>query len=475
MMWLLFGLAEVLSLAIGYMLVALTWPDPASENQTIWCQGFLAIGVGLGVSSFTSLGVLVVSGSSHFEGLFITEILLLAILVSLHRFRQQSLQPSLQVPAPHPSSKLLFGLCVLAVSLAVGIFLLRSLENPHGESDAWTFWNLRARLFFRSGEHWRTVFSQGNWSFPTYPQLIPLHVVRVWTYLGRESVAGPIVVALLFTFATLGVMVTGLRLLRGLTQGVLGGILLASTPYFLKHGAAQYADVPLGLYLLATFVLLCLQDRVSPPRYSLLALIGICMGLAAWTKNEGLLFVVSVLLARGGVLLIVRAPRRRYRQEILRFVWGGLPIALLMAYFRIFLAPQHGSASSPEITHLWAMLTDFSRYVVTGKAFLRQLIEPYSLVYSTPIAVLVIYAVLLGLNREHLRNAGVLTSLLALVGMYGGYFLVYITTPHDLTWHLNTSLSRLFLQLWPSTIFVAFMIISTPAERRQQQRWNSKG
>ena len=47
-----------------------------------------------------------------------------------------------------------------------------------------------------------------------------------------------------------------------------------------------------------------------------------------------------------------------------------------------------------------------------------------------------------------------------------GFFFVYILTPHELSWHLDTSLSRLFLQLWPSIVFVACLCLNSPQEFR---------
>jgi hypothetical protein len=44
----------------------------------------------------------------------------------------------------------------------------------------------------------------------------------------------------------------------------------------------------------------------------------------------------------------------------------------------------------------------------------------------------------------------------------GSYFAVYLITPHDLDWHLMTSLNRLLLQLWPTIIFITFMAARTP-------------
>ncbi len=52
-----------------------------------------------------------------------------------------------------------------------------------------------------------------------------------------------------------------LGVLRGKTQAAVGGILLLGTAAFIALSAAEYGDVPLSFYILATLALLCLQDR----------------------------------------------------------------------------------------------------------------------------------------------------------------------------------------------------------------------
>jgi hypothetical protein len=39
-----------------------------------------------------------------------------------------------------------------------------------------------------------------------------------------------------------------------------------------------------------------------------------------------------------------------------------------------------------------------------------------------------------------------------------GYFLVYVTAPVPLNWLLETSLNRVLVQVWPSTLFVIFLM-----------------
>jgi len=43
-----------------------------------------------------------------------------------------------------------------------------------------------------------------------------------------------------------------------------------------------------------------------------------------------------------------------------------------------------------------------------------------------------------------------------------GYYGIYLTTPHDLEWHLATSLDRLIVQLWPMVVFTTFLQLRSP-------------
>jgi hypothetical protein len=39
-----------------------------------------------------------------------------------------------------------------------------------------------------------------------------------------------------------------------------------------------------------------------------------------------------------------------------------------------------------------------------------------------------------------------------------------VITPLDLQWHLATSLGRLYVQLWPSLVFLSLALFRTPEE-----------
>jgi hypothetical protein len=48
--------------------------------------------------------------------------------------------------------------------------------------------------------------------------------------------------------------------------------------------------------------------------------------------------------------------------------------------------------------------------------------------------------------------------------MLGGHALVYLTMSDELPRHLNNSLERLLLQLWPAALFLLFAALRTPEE-----------
>jgi hypothetical protein len=119
-------------------------------------------------------------------------------------------------------------------------------------------------------------------------------VARSWIYTGTETQDVPVGIAALFTFATVGLLTAALSALAGRDKAVLAGIVLLGTTSFIKLGAAQYADMPIAFFFLASIVLACMQDRLP---MSGAVLLGISAALAAWTKNEGLLFFALLLIA----------------------------------------------------------------------------------------------------------------------------------------------------------------------------------
>jgi len=346
-------------------------------------------------------------------------------------------------------------------------FLIRSVLNPHGWEDAWGMWNLKARFIFRGGDNWRNTFSNLlSWTSLDYPLLVPISIVRIWSYLKNDSAITQILVAALFTFSSVALLISSLSVIRSRSTGLLAGLVLMGSPYFLKTGAYQIADVPLGFYILSTVVLLSLKERFdSKSRFLIIA--GAMAGLAGWTKNEGILFLLVVFTVRM-IVIISNRGIKAYLKEFTLFAAGVLPVLAVLLLFKLNLSPTNELFTGQSIGSVWGRLTDFSRYMIIGKSFI---VFFYDKLAKAWLIVLPIYFLLMGKTKQNVNAESIKTSLLSVLFMLGGYFIIYLITPLRLQWHIDTSIWRLFLQLWPTIIFSFFLVVSTPEELFMKKRY----
>jgi hypothetical protein len=249
-------------------------------------------------------------------------------------------------------------------------------------------------------------------------------------------------------------------------------MVLMGTPLFILMGASQFADIPLAFFMLTTFVLLMLQARSPENRPGALILAGLAAGLCAWTKNEGLLFLVTVTVSLFGATVRTGQWRQAARRTFW-FLTGALPVLLIVIYFKTQLSPANDLVAGFGPAAIAAKLTDFGRYAETAEAFFftglsftQGLIDVRVGMHLNPGAVSILlligYLFLAGVRIDERDRPGLIQSAAILGLMLIGYFFVYVLTPLDLGYHLATSLNRLLLQLWPSVIFLCFMIAGVP-------------
>jgi hypothetical protein len=452
-----------LPLLIAMIIICLLWPNSLRSEFSI--KGYLSIGLGLGISSCNFFIWMIAFGSPT-KKIIVTEIFLLIpffiILLFINRrwngnthYEQNSY---LMMKQNH--YRLLLICFTVVLIFALLSFIMYYINRPHGFWDAWAIWNMRARFLFRSGNQYINAFSSlYSWSHPDYPLLLPCNVARIWTYVGYESKFAPILIALLFTFSTVGLMVSSLSQMRSPSQGLLAGMFLLGFSSFVDTGANQGADTPIGYYFLATIILFCLYDQKIKKRLHFVLLAGAMSGFASWTKNEGLLFIIAIIAARF-VVIFPTDSFRSYIKEMIVFLAGVLPIMLIIIYFKTQLAPTNDLISGQSFKATLSRLSDFHRYFIVGKFYLNNFYE----IFKGRIIFFLLYIIFCGFSSNKQFRKGVNTSLFVLFFQLLGYFIVYIITPHEIKWHLNASLNRLFIQLLPSAIFIFFLVGATLEE-----------
>lgn len=247
-------------------------------------------------------------------------------------------------------------------------------------------------------------------------------------------------------------------------QGLLAGLILLTVGSFIERGAGQIADVPIGLYYLTTIITYCIFHFENEKSLHYIFLAGIMAGLSTWTKNEGILFLIIVILTRF-LMRLEHGNLSGFLKELSVFLCGSAPMIILLIFFKIKFAPPNDIIAGQNFEMTLSRLFDFSRYIEVGKSFI---LEFYYLVHYYVILI-PLFIIFWGFSSSKQNKRAIQNTMNILIFMIVGYFFVYIITPKELNSHLNRSLDRLFLHLFPSAIFLFFMAIATPNEVRTRK------
>jgi len=340
---------------------------------------------------------------------------------------------------------------VAAAALATVFFLEHTLRYPDGGWDAWAIWNLRARFLARAGDGFRAAFSPELlfWTHPDYPLLLPGILAQAFLLAGEEPLWIPAAIAYAFAALTVVLLGAAVRELRGPGWGALAALALLATPCFVGFAANQQSDVPVGAFLLAAGALSAMAVETGRPR--LLALAGAAASLAAWTKNEGLVYLLALAIA----LLAVRwAAFPERLRGVIRFGCGALPVLALLAWFKLRVAHANDLLSQASLEPL----LDARRWAELFGALLRRVVffQSWSLWLVAELVVLI--AVVPRLPPRASSRVLALAVALAL----SAAAVVYMLQPHELVWFVRASSDRVLVQLWPSIVLATVLSLAAP-------------
>ncbi len=373
--------------------------------------------------------------------------------------------------------RLLIGVLV-AVTLVVAItdadlFVLQQQTGSVAQSDALTMWNLKARFLVRANGAWATVLGPPfSYTHPDYPLLLPLTIARVWRYAGSDAAVCSSAVAGAFAAGVVLLLGAGVRELRGSAQGTLAALALLSVPYFFDVGAFQYADVPLALFELASFVAAALAFRgeCCGDAATGWVLAGMCAGAAAWTKNEGQLFAGLFALSVA-LVSILRGEAMRAPGRLVALALGALPALLALVAFRLQHPASNDLVNGLSPATVGGVLEP-ARHARVLRLLFDRARESRDLV---PLLLVIGYgAVVLRSSRRADRGgaspapvndstgsdcAAAAVSMLCVALTSAGFYGAYLVTPYDVSWHVANSAGRLAIQLLPGLLFAIFLLL----------------
>ena len=454
----LIAVGFAVSALLGYFVTTFLVP-PKSARALAWA---FAPAVGAGASSLIFF--------VFRRPIFTVEIALLTLFALGFLARSMLFRE----PAPPISWRpSLFGLVLSgAVALAVYGLLLRADRMPHGDWDAWAIWNTHARFLHRDGRTWSdhiryTVHGD-------YPLLTPLLTARLWRFTGEEVPEAGSLLGIMFALSGVAVLLSTLSQLRDIQLALLMALVLIGTPYYLDRGVSQYADVPLAVFMISTIALISLHWEREPDRFGPLVLAGFTAGCAGWTKNEGLLFILATCIVL--LLPVFRDPAVTFRRFASFSLGLLLPLAVI-SYFKLAIAPRYDLIEDLRYQETIQRITSIDRHAVILKSLARSAWF-FGAWAMQPMIPLFAFIALRGANRRVFRSQGGFAGLSILGIVLAGYYAVYLITPIPLQDHLDSSLDRLLIHLWPSFLLVLSLMArskslsgscsDTPGEGGQQ-------
>ena len=225
---------------------------------------------------------------------------------------------------------------------------------------------------------------------------------------------------------------------------------------FLPHSSfnIQYSK---KFSIMSTIILFSLKDRYPEISFPLLFLAGLTVSCAAWTKNEGQLFLVLVIF----VYLLGQLRKQEWSKtlkEFICFTLGLAPVLGTLFYFKINFALENAHLNDSTLKQLGTYLTDINRYILVGSIWVDKF-----LTFNDGIVWLMAgYFFFSGLDRPDLIKKRLLAPAILLLLLMCGYFFVYITYPGNPRDLLSASLRRIIIQLWPTWVFLFFYCVQGP-------------
>ncbi len=347
------------------------------------------------------------------------------------------------------------GLLVFAVGMTLMALLFISVHLyrfPHGDWDAWSFWTLRAKFVFLGETGWDEMFRLPGYFHPDYPLMTTSFVARNWAIQGQESLVVCYVISVGLFLGSVFVPAMAIAILRNRLLASVAVVSILLPVAFLVNAARLMADTPLAFYTTGAVVCFSLGSRMADGRGWFL-LSGILVGMAAWTKSEGLLWFVCFMTILGIRCLCMENWKCDFRRGYLMFA-GAIPSLFVLYWFKT-------SIPYDEIPYL---IPRFSVYGIGNLLNLDRLIEVFVRLFQGVIGFggfgLLAYGIFLwlcGLETKECRNASIpmLLGVLFLVAI--GYVVAFVVSLNSAVVEVPGATDRLLTHLWPSFVYLTLM------------------
>lgn len=454
-------------------------PAPRGWPWAVLCA--LPLGLVMHVL-LASLLLILFPGWMHWSQVVIPELLLTGVMftIGLRKYHQRSaFFPRANTPVISHSRQRVFhqvAAIVLTLVFFAGLYFQAtrlfaySELFPHGYSDAWHFWNFKARILAQGRDSWRWFLTDPEVPHQEYPIGFCVLIGRLYLSAGTfDSVLGKVVGLGSGIMCPILVWAAILRA-KGSIHAACAGMLALAFPFSIIQAAWQYADVPLGALLITTLAwhyLYCRHHRSLPTATDVTQTrlawsgFGFLLGSLLWTKNEGLVMAVAIV---GYIFLVDWLSKMDSKVLLKRYIAAAVPLTMFAALYLSIKLNAHEPTdliNQHTIDKQLQDLFDIERLKIIGAYFADTFLHLFDWI-SCLLALAGLVFLGLDTRKSHLRPLIIYTFVLLTIAAV--YIVAFLITPHDLQWHLRTATSRLMIQLWSSTV-LAISLWMWPVDR----------
>lgn len=334
----------------------------------------------------------------------------------------------------------------------VAVLLVLALGSPTDEWDPRSIWMLHAKRIYLEGSLYAQLDGYAIFSHNDYPSLLPLWSATSAKVVGHWNEIFPKAAATLLLLPALLLIARSLR--TWWAAGLFAVAVLEVGGRYLVDG---YMDAFLAVYAVAALAM-AIQPRsnTGDGAWFNLAAYAALSAVLTLIKNEGA--VLAILVAAVAVATSLLRDRRMPWGVLAAFALSMLP---LVAWKLAVAGADLGNdlAQSDLKGQLLARLPDLAPTLLILKAMLRS-------------AVWVPLVLLLVLWTRTWRVPAARAGLAVAAAYFGVLFVVYLSTPHDLVWHLATSAKRVAL---PVQLLLMYAVVMVLDQWRQAAPRNPAG
>ncbi|MDA3833563.1 MAG: glycosyltransferase family 39 protein, partial [Spirochaetales bacterium] len=232
-------------------------------------------------------------------------------------------------------SYLVFGLIILLVGLIVATILLASV--PPVDRDALTHHLFVPNLYLHHGG----IYEIPEIPFSYYPMNLDL-LYMIPLYFDNDIV--PKYIHYFFALMTAGLIYRYLKKSIGTYYGLLGAIFFLSIPVIIKLSITVYVDLGV-IFFTTSSLLLLLQWAERNFQTKFLVLAGLCCGLAAGTKYNG---IISIVVLTSFVPIIYQRNVAKEKQSNSKALfYGGVFVLATLITFSPWLSRNYAWTGNP--------------------------------------------------------------------------------------------------------------------------------